>query len=136
VPKMVLLAEYLSINANVLNTFTKKAELSVEVEEKDVTNYASLGWKEVVGGLKSGELGCEFLQDFAASQLDAIMWPLLGTVVPFEVRADQAAVGTSNPKYTGSILINGWNPVTGSVGDEATVSLGFPTSGAVVRATV
>jgi hypothetical protein len=134
VPKMVLLAEYLSVNANVLNTFTKKAELTVEVEEKDVTNYASLGWKEVIGGLKSGELGCEFLQDFAASQLDAIMWPLLGTVVPFEVRADQGAASTSNPKYTGSILINGWNPLTGSVGDEATVSMGFPTSGAVTRA--
>jgi len=132
---MVLLAEYLSINSNVLNTFTKKAELTVEVEEKDVTNYASLGWKEVIGGLKSAELGCEFLQDFAASQLDAIMWPLLGTVVPFEVRADQGAASTSNPKYTGSILINGWNPITGSVGDEATVSMGFPTSGAVTRAT-
>lgn len=135
-PKMVLLAQYLSINANVLNTFTKKAELTTEVEDKDVTTYASLGWKEVLGGLKSGEVGCEFLQDFAATQLDAIMWPLLGTVVPFEVRADQAAVGTSNPKYTGNILINGWNPLTGSVGDEATVSLSFPTSGVVTRATV
>lgn len=134
-PKMVLTAEYLSINANVLNEYTKKAELSIEVEAKDVTNYASLGWKEVTGGLKSGELGCEFLQDFAATELDSIMWPLLGTVVPFEVRADQAAVGTSNPKYTGSLLIKGWNPITGSVGDEATVSLTFPTSGAVARAT-
>ncbi|MEV6546429.1 phage tail tube protein [Streptomyces sp. NPDC051665] len=132
---MVLLAEYLSINSNVLNAFTKKAELSIEVEEKDVTNYASLGWKEVIGGLKSGELGCEFLQDFAASQLDALMWPLLGTVVPFEVRPDQGAASVSNPKWTGSILINGWNPITGSVGDEATVSMGFPTSGAVTRAT-
>lgn len=133
--KMVLLAQFLSINSNTLNSYTKKAELTVEVEDKDVTNYASLGWKEVLGGLKSAELSCEFLQDFAAAQLDAIFWPLLGTVVPFEVRADQAAVGTSNPKYTGSILINGWNPIEGSVGDEATVSLGFPTSGAVVRAT-
>lgn len=135
-PKMVLLAQYLSINANVLNAFTKKAEITVEVEDKDVTTYASLGWKEVLGGLKSAELGCEFLQDFAATQLDAIMWPLLGSVVPFEVRADQAAVGTSNPKYTGNILIKAWNPLEGSVGDEATVGVSFPTSGAVVRATV
>ncbi|GGZ80249.1 phage tail tube protein [Streptomyces echinoruber] len=134
-PKMVLLAQYLSINGQTLTTYTKKAELSVEVEDKDVTTYASLGWKEVLGGLKSGELGCEFLQDFAASQLDAIMWPLLGTVVPFEVRADQGARSPSNPGYTGNILINGWNPIEGSVGDEATVSLGFPTSGAVTRAT-
>ncbi|QFZ75100.1 hypothetical protein GFH48_19125 [Streptomyces fagopyri] len=133
-PKMVLLAQYLSINANVLNTFTKKAEISVEVEDKDVTNYASLGWKEVIGGLKSGELACEFLQDFAASQLDSIMWPLLGTVVPFEVRGDQGAASATNPKYTGNILIKGWNPLEGSVGDEATVGLTFPTSGAVTRA--
>jgi hypothetical protein len=132
---MVLTAEYLSINANVLNAYTRKAELTVEVEEKDVTNYASAGWKEVLGGIKSAGLAVEFLQSFTAAELDAIMWPLLGTVVPFEVRADQAVVGTSNPKYTGSVLINGWSPLTGSVGDEATVSQEFPTSGAVTRAT-
>lgn len=134
-PKMVLLAEYLSINSNILHEFTKKAEIAVEVEEKDVTNYASLGWKEVLGGLKSGELGIEFLQDYAATELDSIMWPLLGTVVPFEVRADQAAVSASNPKYTGNLLIKAWNPITGSVGDEATVSVTYPTSGAVARGT-
>lgn len=134
-PKMVLLAEYLSINSNILHEFTKKAEIAVEVEEKDVTNYASLGWKEVLGGLKSGELGIEFLQDFAATELDSIMWPLLGTVVPFEVRADQAAVSASNPKYTGNLLIKAWNPITGAVGDEATVSVTYPTSGAVARGT-
>jgi hypothetical protein len=133
---MVLLAQYLSLNGTVLNTFTKKAELSVEVEDKDITTYASAGWKELLGGLKSAELACEFLQDFAATQLDAIMWPLMGTVVPFEIRADQGAVSTSNPKYTGSVLIKGWNPIEGSVGDEATVGVSFPTSGAVTRATV
>jgi hypothetical protein len=132
---MVLLAQYLSINGSNLSTFTKKAELSVEVEDKDVTTYASGGWKEVLGGLKSGELACEFLQDFAVGQLDAIMWPLLGTVVPFEVRPDNSAVSPTNPKYSGQILIKGWNPVEGSVGDEATVGLSFPTSGAVARAT-
>ncbi|WP_431997847.1 phage tail tube protein [Streptomyces fungicidicus] len=132
---MVLTAEYLSINANDLSEFTKKAEVAIEVEEKDVTNYKSLGWKEVIGGLKSATLACEWLQDYAATKLDAIMWPLLGTVVPFEVRADQAAVGPSNPAYKGNVLISGWSPVTGAVGDEATVSQDFPTSGAVTRAT-
>ncbi|MEU9643597.1 hypothetical protein [Streptomyces sp. NPDC048188] len=134
-PKMVLTAEFLSINSNDLSEFTRKAEVAVEVEEKDVTNYKSLGWKEVIGGLKSGTLACEFLQDFAATKLDAIMWPLIGTVVPFEVRADQAAVGTSNPAYKGNVLISGWSPVTGSVGDEASVSQDFTTSGAVTRST-
>ncbi|MGW3416463.1 hypothetical protein [Streptomyces phaeochromogenes] len=134
-PKMVLLAEFVSLNGTDLTEYCRKAELSTEVEDKDVTTYASLGWKELLGGLKSGELGLEFLQDVAATKLDSIMWPLLGTVVTFEVRLSQAAVGTSNPKYSGSVLVNGWNPVEGSVGDEASVSVGYPTSGAVARAT-
>ena len=133
--KMVLLAEYVSIATNDLKTWANKAELAVEVEEKDVTTFASLGWKEVLGGLKSGQMALEFKQDYAAAALDAIMWPLLGTVVAFEVRADQGAVTTSNPKYTGNLLIKEWNPLTGSVGDEATAKVTFPTSGAVTRAT-
>ncbi|MFI9005103.1 hypothetical protein [Streptomyces sp. NPDC053541] len=134
-PMMVLTSEYLSLAGTDLSEYTRKAELAVEVEEKDVTTYASLGWKVVLGGLKSGELGCEFLQDFAATRIDSIMWPLLGTVVPFEVRPTSAAVGTSNPKYTGSVLVKEWKPIEGSVGDEATSGVSFPTSGAVLRAT-
>ncbi|MFJ8866717.1 hypothetical protein ACIRD6_13305 [Streptomyces sp. NPDC102473] len=133
--KMVLLAAFVSLGGNDLSSYTRKAELTVEVEDKDVTTYASLGWKEVLGGLKSGELGLEFLQDVAATKIDSIMWPLLGTVVPFVARLDSAAKSTSNPEWTGSVLINGWNPIEGSVGDEASVSVGYPTSGAVVRAT-
>lgn len=133
--KMVLLAQYLSLNGVDLSDYTRKAEVAIEVEDKDVTTYGSLGWKVVLGGLKSGELGIEFLQDVAATKIDSIMWPLLGTVVPFEVRADSSAVGTSNPKYTGSVLIKAWNPLEGSVGDEASVGVTYPTSGAVTRAT-
>lgn len=134
-PKMVLTSEYLSISGTDLSNYTSKAEVAVEVEEKDVTTYGSAGWKEVIGGLKSGTIAIEFKQDFAAAALDAIMWPLFGTVVPFEVRPTSAAAGTSNPKWTGSLLVKAWNPITGSVGDEASVSVSYPTSGAVVRAT-
>ncbi|MDX2705801.1 phage tail tube protein [Streptomyces sp. PA03-6a] len=134
--KLVLTGVYLSLNATTLHQYIRKAELSVEVEDADVTNFSSGGWTEVIGGLKSGELAVEFLQDFANGALDATLWPLLGTVVPFELRATQSAVGTSNPKYTGNVLVNGWNPIEGGVGDEASVSLSFPTSGAITRATV
>lgn len=133
--KFVLTGVYLALNSTDLTDYTRKAELTVEVEDADVTNFGSGGWTEVIGGLKSGELSIEFLQDVAASALDSIMWPLLGTVVTFELRATQSAVGTSNPSYTGSVLINGWNPIEGGVGDEASVSVGFPTSGAITRST-
>lgn len=131
---MVLTSEYVSLNASDLSAYANKAELSVEVDEKDVTTYASAGWKQVIGGLKSGTLAIEFKQDFAAAALDSILWPLFGTVVAFEVRPTSAVAGASNPKWTGSVLIKELKPISGGVGDEASQSVSFPTSGAVTRA--
>lgn len=133
--KMVLLASYVNLNSNDLSTYAAKIELTVDVEDKEVTTYGSAGWKEVLGGLKSGSLALTFKQDVAAAALDSIMWALLGTVVTFEVRLSNSAVGVSNPKYTGSVLIKSWNPISGNVGDAAEVSVTYPTSAAVTRAT-
>lgn len=134
-PKMALISSFVSINGVDLSSYCNKIELTVEVEEKDVTTFASLGWKEVIGGLKSGSLALGFKQDIAVSGLDQQLWALFGSVTAFEVRLSNAAVGTSNPKYTGSVLVRQWSPVNGSVGDVAEVSVTFPTSGVVTRAT-
>lgn len=134
-PKMVLKASFASLNGVDLSAYTSKIELSAEVEEKDVTTFASGGWTELLGGLASGQLALGFKQDVAAAALDATMWPLFGTVVPFEVRLSNAAVGTGNPKYTGSVLVKEWQPIAGGVGDTAEMDVTYPTSGAVARAT-
>lgn len=133
--KMVLTSTYVGVGGNDLSAYASKAELSVEVDEQDVTTFASLGWKESLGGLKSGTLAISFKQDVAAAALDSILWPLLGTVAAFEVRSTSSLVGASNPKWTGSVLINGLAPVSGSVGDVAAFDVSWPTSGVVTRAT-
>lgn len=134
-PKMVLLAAFLSINGNDVSDRTHKVELTVEVEEKDLTTYASLSWKEVLGGLRSASLDVGFKQDVASGELDATMWALLGTVVPFVAKLDNSTTTTNNPAYTGNVLINGWKPISGSVGDVAEVEQSWPTSGVVTRTT-
>jgi hypothetical protein len=63
------------------------------------------------------------------------MWALFGTVTTFEVRLSNTVVGTSNPKYTGSVLVRQWSPINGSVGDVAEVSVTFPSSGVITRGT-
>lgn len=133
--KLVLKSCFVSINSNDLSASTSKIELTDQFEEKDSTTFGSGGAKEVLGGLESGTLALTFKQDFAASAIDSIMWPLRGTVVTFEVRPTSAAASTSNPKYTGSVLIKEWKPVSGSPGDLAEVSVSFPTSGTTTRAT-
>lgn len=133
--KMVLTAAYLAINSVDRSSWCSKVELTAEVEEKDVTTFASNGWKEVLGGLASGSLAITFKNSVTDNELDELMWALFGTVTTFEVRASNAVVGVSNPKYTGSILVKNWTPVAGAPGDVNEASYTWPTSGAVTRAT-
>lgn len=129
-------AEKILINSVDVSSFCSKAEFTISAEVKDDTNYASLGWKEELAGLKQGKLALEFYNDFTTTTgLDFLMWPLLGTVVSFEVAGTQAARGVSNPSYTGNILISDHNPITGKVGDVDTMSVTFQTSGVVLRQT-
>lgn len=133
--KMVLLASFVTIAANDLSTYCSSIETTAEVDEQDVTTFGSGGWTELLGGLKSGSVKLKFKQDYAAAALDAIMWPLLGTVSAFEVRAANGARSTSNPGYTGNLLVKKWAPISGDVGSAAEVDVEFPTSGAIARQT-
>jgi hypothetical protein len=133
--KKVLLDAVLSIGGNDLTQWCAKVEVVDEYEEKDVTTYASGGAKEVLGGLESGNVGISFKNSHTAGELDEIMWALRRTVPAFTVRADAAAVSTSNPQYSGNILINQWSPIAGSVGDVNEFDVTFPLSGTLVRAT-
>ncbi len=133
--KFVLTAGYAALNGTDLSAYCSNIQLQIEAESKDTTTFGSSGWHEELSGIKSASLALTFKQDVAASAIDSIMWPLFGTVVTFEVRATQSAVGTSNPKYSGSVNIRQWNPISGSVGDTAEVSVSYPATGTVSRAT-
>lgn len=125
--------EYVSINAVNLSDHVKSATLSFDAAQLDTTAMGD-SWTEFIGGLKSGSLAITFNDDYAAANVDVTLWPLLGTVVAFEVRPDAGTVSATNPKYTGSILIS-QHTLGGSVGDLASKSLTFQTSGTVTRAT-
>lgn len=133
--KFLLTAGYVAINSTDLSSYCSNVQLQIEAESKVTTTFGSSGWHEELSGIKSASLQLTFKQDVAASAIDSIMWPLFGTVVTFEVRATNASVGTSNPKYSGSINLRQWNPISGGVGDVAEVSVTYPTTGTVSRAT-
>jgi hypothetical protein len=135
---MILFSTFLSINGVDRSSWTSRAEVAVEAETKDITTFASGGFKENLSGLKSGNIAIGFKNDTATGQLDELMWALFiaSTAVTFEVRGTSAVVGASNPKYTGSLIVNGWTPVSGAPGDVNEFSVTYPTTGPVVRAIV
>lgn len=130
---VALVNEYVEINSTNLSDHVKSATLVVDVAQLDSTAMGD-GWTDNVGGLKSGTLNLELLDDYANGSIDATLWPLLGTKVAFVVRVDSAAVGTSNPQYSGTVLINA-HSVGAAVGELPMKSLSYPTSGAITRAT-
>ena len=127
-----LTAEVVTINSVDYSDHCKSATLALDAAQLDTTDFASAGWTEMIGGLKSGTLTLEFMDDFADDDLDEELYALLGTVVAFTVKVNSGAISTSNPEYQGNILVTEWN-VGGAVGDLATKSLSFPITGAITR---
>jgi hypothetical protein len=130
----VLIDAYIVIDSNVISDHGNKVQINAVVEEKDTTAFGQ-SWKRRVGGLKDGTVDFSFLNDYVAANLDSIMWPLLGTVVTFEIRPTSDTVGAGNPSYEGSLFIKEWKPIMGAVGDLATVDVSFPVDGPVTRTT-
>lgn len=133
--KKVLLDAVLVIDGDDLTEWCAKIELEDEFEDKDATTYGSNGAKEVLGGLESGKVGITFKNSYTAGELDEIMWAKRRSVVTWSARAASSAVNSSNPQYSGELLVNSWSPIKGNVGDVAEVDVSFPLSGPMARAT-
>ena len=123
-----------TINGTNLSTSLASVELTIEIDEQETTAFGS-EWRTRIAGLKSGSITLEFHQDFAAGALDSILWPLLGSNATVVVVPTSGTVNSSNPSYSGSFLVTQYTPYASTVGDLATVSLSWPLSGALTRAT-
>jgi len=128
-----LLNEFLELNSTDVSAYVKSAKLDLGAAELDSTTMGDDS-TEMIGGVKSGTLAVEFVDSVTSAEIDAILWPLFGTVVAFKVRPDSAEVGVNNPQYAGNVLIS-QHSLGGSHGELATKSLTFPTSGDIARTT-
>lgn len=134
--KYVVTGNKVSINGVDLSSSVARAELAVNVADVDVTDFGSAGYTELIGGLKSGSVSIDFHQDYASGSVEATIFPLLGTIATAVIiSGNGTAASSATPAYTATVLVNSWNPVSGAVGDLSTVSVTWPTSGAVTKAT-
>ncbi len=73
---------------------SNKLELAVDFEEKDITNFGSAGWKEVMGGIAATAVAGEGQWEAGdAGKVDDRLWAALGTVAEYTIGPDGAAVG-------------------------------------------
>jgi hypothetical protein len=123
----------ITLNAVNLTDHLVQVQTSLEAGEVETTTFGKT-WRTRVGGLKTGSVTLQFNQDFAASNVDATIWPLLGGTTTIVVSPTSSAIGTANPSYSFPVLVNSYEPFNSNVGDLATVSITWPTAGEVTRA--
>ena len=125
---------FVSINGSDFSTNLNSVELSQEADDLETTAFGS-SWRTRIGGLKQASLTLNFMQDFGAGSVDAVLNPLLGSIATVVIKPTSGTVSSTNPTYTMTALVTQYSPFASSVGDIATLSTTFPISGTVSRAT-
>lgn len=132
--KLVLTDVAVTINGTLLSTSVKKAELAIEADDVETTAFGGAGWRSRVGGLKAAKVSLSFLQDYAASSVDATLYPLMGSIGTVVISPAGTVISATNPSFTFNCLINAITE-GGQVGDLATFDVTWPVTGAITRAT-
>jgi len=126
----------ITINGTNLSNVLQSVSIDLTADELETTAFGG-GWRTRIAGLKTGSVTLNFFQDFGAAGVDSTLSTLFnagsyGTVV---VTPTSSAVSATNPSWTAVCLVSQYQPFSASVGDIATLSVTFPTSGTVTRAT-
>lgn len=126
---------YITVGGTDLSDRLSSVELPITVAELDTTNFDSGGWNERIGGLKDSSVSLNFHQDFATSEVEATVYPLIGTKTEVVVKPTSSTTSGDNPQYAVSCIVTDWKPIAAKVGDLAVSQVSWPGSGAVVKTT-
>lgn len=124
----------ITVNAVVLSTRSNQVELDFTIEAKEATAFGDTG-RKYVGGLQNNKCTIDFMQDFAAANVEASIYPLVGTTTTLIIRKDSGAVAVTNPTYTlTGCFLESHTPVAGGVGEMMMTKLVF-IGGTLVKTT-
>ena len=130
--QLVLTNAEITVNSVALSDRANSVTLTYEIDSVESTTFGS-GGHTFVGGLQNITVDIEFMQDFAATEVEATVFPLVGTQTTVIIKPTSDAVGASNPSYTFTGFLASHTPVAGAVGELAMTSLTF-TGGTLVKA--
>jgi len=123
------------INSVDLSDHITSVTLTQNFDELEVTALGDTAHK-FAKGLEASTLTLDFLNDFAAANVQATLQAAYGTTVTAVlIPVKGTAVSATNPLYTVSIIINNLTPLNGAVGDISSSSMSFTCNSTVVQTT-
>lgn len=132
----------LVVNGVDLTGAARSVTLNFGAEMLDKTAMGDLT-RQMFPGLKVWSITAELNQDFATSAtggghvVDGTLFGLVGST-GFTVYTQPNAtanVSDTNPRFTGTAVLENYNPMQGNVGDMHTAPVTFRSAGALTRAT-
>lgn len=132
--RVVLTNPSITINSVDLTDHIAQVSIDISYDEVETTAFGNT-FRTRVAGLGDATVGLSFHQDFATSNVEATIYPLLGTTTAVVVKPINTTTSTTSPAYSFTCLVTEWAPVSGSVGDLLTADVSWPISGTVTKAT-
>jgi hypothetical protein len=107
--------------------------LNYEIDSVEVTAFG--GNHQFTGGLQNNSVEITLMQDFASTQVESVVYPLVGTTTTLIIIPVATTVSSTNPRYTiSNAYLAAHTPVAGAVGELAMTTLTF-TGGTLVKTT-
>jgi len=132
--RIVLTDAKITINSVNLSDHIASVTLTTSLDVVETSAFSTSAAKTRVAGLQDNSVALEFHQDYVTSNVEATIYPLLGTTTTIVVQPTSSAVGATNPTYTFTALISEWTPLNGAIGELATASVTWPITGAITKA--
>ena len=131
--KIVLTDAKVVINSVNLSDHISSITIDTKDDIVETTAFGSTA-KTRVAGLVDNSVSIEFMQDFASANVEATIFPLLGSTTTVVVSPTSSSVSSTNPTYTFTALVSEWQPLKGQIGALATASVSWPISGTITKA--
>jgi len=83
-------------------------------------------------GLEASTITLDFLNDTAASNVNATLQAAWGTTVALTLKQTSAAISATNPEFQTTVLVNNTQDVNGATGDISSQSITFTCQSVIV----
>lgn len=122
--RFVLKNCFVEINMSDISDHCSSAEIDLSKDDIDITNFGGAG-REHAAGLQDNSIVLNLQQDFDASSIDSIFFPLWDQETEFTVtiRPTSDVVAADNPEFTATCILLEYKPLSGDVGSLSEVSV-------------
>ena len=120
-----------TLNSVALSDHVTSATINRSFEELNVTAMGDTAVK-FVKGLESSTITLDFLNDTAASNVNATLQAAWGTTVPLTLKQTSAVISATNPEFQTTVLVNNTQDINGSPADISSQSITFTCNSVIV----